>query len=73
MDEGWCVRIGDINRFTLGKLDLDIFLDKDSSLSELYGLIGVPTFYFVDQDGMIRFVDHSMPRNYEDLFLKKSK
>lgn len=49
-------------------IKLDVFLDEESSLSEPYGLIGVPTFYFINKDGMIKSVNHSIPENYEEIF-----
>ena len=53
-----------------GKIDLNVFLDQEGSLSEPYGIIGVPTFYFVDKDGIVQAVEHSLPKNYEEYFLK---
>jgi len=50
------------------KYTLDIFLDKESSLAEPYGIIGVPTFFFVDEKGIIKTVKHSMPENFEEIF-----
>ena len=46
---------------------MDVFLDKDSSVSESYGIVGVPTFYFVDQEGVVRDVQHTLPENYEEI------
>lgn len=53
------------------KIDFDVFLDEESSLSEPYGIIGVPTFYFLDDQGVVKAVEHSIPDNYEEILLKK--
>jgi len=47
---------------------LDSFVDMDSSLSDAYDLIGVPTLYFVDEQGIIRDMQHVFPSNYEASF-----
>ena len=54
-----------------GKIGFDVFLDQDSSLSEPYGIIGVPTFYFLDDQGIVKAVEHSIPGNYEEILLRK--
>ena len=54
-------------------IDLDIFLDKENSLAEPYGLIGVPTFYFINQEGFVQAIEHSLPQNYDELLLKSRK
>ena len=53
------------------KLTLDVFLDKETSLQEPYGIIGVPTFVFISSDGKIKAVEHALPQNYEDILTKK--
>ena len=52
------------------KIAMDIFLDKESSLAEPYNIIGVPTFYFVDEAGKISAVLHSLPKDLETAFSK---
>jgi peroxiredoxin len=53
------------------KIGYDVFLDKDLSVSEDYGIIGVPTFFFVGGDGLVKAVEHSLPRNYEEILKRK--
>ena len=55
------------------QLAMDVLLDSDNSVSEKYGVVGVPTFIFVSQDGKIRGVEHSLPRDYEKLFAAPKK
>lgn len=52
------------------KIEIDIFLDKEGSLQDPYNIIGVPTFYFVGKDGIIKSVTHSLPKNLEEIFSK---
>ncbi len=49
-------------------IDLEVFLDTESSLSEPYGIIGLPTFYFVDEGGVVQSVQHTLPEDYDNLF-----
>ena len=52
------------------QVKLDIFLDQDSSVSENYRVIGVPTFFFLDEKGMIVETTHALPENLEDVYKK---
>ena len=42
----------------------DVFLDTKSSLSGPYMIVGVPTFVLVDNVGIVKSVEHSLPINY---------
>jgi len=48
------------------KIDMDVFLDKDSAIAEKYGVVGVPTFIFVDENGVVQGVEHFLPDDYEN-------
>jgi peroxiredoxin len=50
------------------KIGFNVFLDVESELGETYGLIGVPTFFFVDQKGIVKAVKHSLPEKLESMF-----
>ena len=52
------------------KINFDIFLDKDSTVAEEYQIIGVPTFYFIDEKGVVVAVTHALPENLEEVFKK---
>ena len=52
------------------KIKLDIFLDRDSSVADNYRVIGVPTFYFLDEKGMIVSTGHVLPENIEEAYTK---
>lgn len=46
----------------------DVFLDADSVVSEQYNVIGVPTFFFIDKQGVVKGVEHSIPSGYDKIF-----
>jgi peroxiredoxin len=51
-------------------ISLDMFLDENSEVSDAYGLIGVPTFYYVDEDGIVVDVQHSLTDDIDKIFAK---
>lgn len=52
------------------KIGLEVFLDENEEVSGEYGIIGVPTFFFVGEDGVVKDVQHHMPDDYETIFSK---
>ena len=46
----------------------DSFLDEESALQEPYGLVGVPTLVFVDDNGIVKNFMHGFPRDYLSAF-----
>ena len=50
------------------KIDMEVFLDEQTDVSGLYGVIGIPTFYFVGEDGIIRKVQNAFPQDLEQSF-----
>ena len=53
------------------KVPYEVILDEDDVISEKYNIVGVPTFFFIDKEGMVRSVDHSIADNYEEMFATK--
>ena len=53
-------------------IEFSVFLDEKSEVAETYELIGVPTFYFVNEDGIVTDVEHSLPKDLEKVFSKSS-
>lgn len=49
-------------------ITMDVFLDLDAAVSESYGIVGVPTFVFVNESGIVKSVEHSLPADYEAVF-----
>lgn len=61
-----------VKRFSEKKsLKMEMFLDQDSVSEEKFDLMGVPTFFFVNKEGKVTGVKHSLPKNYMT-FLNKS-
>lgn len=52
------------------KIDMNVFLDEQSEVSDLYGLIGLPTFYYVGEDGLVIDVQHALPEDIDKAFIK---
>jgi len=52
------------------KVPYDVFLDEESKVAEDYGIIGIPTFFFVGKDGIIKAVEHSIPDDYEKILMQ---
>jgi len=50
------------------ELSMDSFVDPDAVLQDTYGVVGVPTVYFVDERGIIRAMRFGFPSSYEELF-----
>lgn len=51
-------------------LGLDSFLDEDNTVAGQYGVIGIPTLFFIDEKGIIRSIRHEFPFDYETEFAK---
>ena len=45
----------------------DVFFDEDSSVSQAYSLVGIPTFYLIDKEGIVKSVEHALPEDYSSL------
>lgn len=39
-----------------------ILLDKDTKVATAYGILGVPTYIFIDKKGHIRFEENYFPK-----------
>lgn len=44
-----------------------VFLDEKSEVAEQYSLIGVPTLFLIDKDGVIIAMEHELPVNYIEM------
>ncbi len=53
------------------KIGLEVFLDEEETLSEQFGIIGVPTFFFVNEAGVVKDVQHYLPDDYEAILSAK--
>jgi len=48
-------------------LNFNVLLDVDGELADKYGLIGVPTFIFLNKDGKMVAQTYRWPANYKSL------
>jgi len=53
------------------KIDITVLLDEDSSVSNTYNVMGVPTFYILNKQGQIVSEGNKFPQNYQELISKK--
>ncbi len=51
----------------------DVFFDEEGQVAELYSIIGVPTFFFIDQAGIIQGMEHVFPEDYEEIIAGQAK
>ena len=47
---------------------LESFVDEDNTVAGQYSVIGVPTLFFLDEQGIVRSIEHEFPTDYEDRF-----
>jgi peroxiredoxin len=50
------------------RIHLEIFLDESQEFAKQYGVVGLPTFVFIDEGGAIRDVRHDLPKDIEAMF-----
>ncbi|HLD70222.1 MAG TPA: TlpA disulfide reductase family protein [Candidatus Omnitrophota bacterium] len=55
------------------KVPFEVVIDEDSSISEKYNIVGVPTFFFIDKNGVVQTVEHEIPADYEKSFGTNAK
>ena len=60
-----------IKRFVKANdIKFEVLLDQDSSVSDSYGIMGVPTFFLIDKQGSIVFEDNDFPEKYKAILPK---
>jgi len=52
------------------KVTLDVFLDEDSAVSSDYSILGVPTFFLVNKEGIIKSATHLLSEDYQKILTK---
>lgn len=50
------------------QIDLDVLLDTEASVAEVYGVEGLPTYYFIREDGTVADMSNSLPEDFMSLF-----
>lgn len=48
-------------------ITMDVLLDQDSYVTSKYKVVGFPTFFFVNKNGIIKAVEHIIPENYLEI------
>ena len=44
--------------------------DEFTSVAKQYEIIGVPTLYFINKEGIIKLVENSVPKDFEKILLE---
>lgn len=52
------------------EINIRVLLDKDGRAAEKYEIMGVPTYIFLNKNGQVASLEHSMPADYKSLLLK---
>lgn len=52
-------------------ITLNVYLDQDGQVSDQYKIFGLPTFVFVNRQGIVTAVEHHLPENFSDYFTAK--
>ena len=55
--------------FISNALGFSVLLDKDAVAADKYGVVGVPTYVFMDKFGHVNSDLHALPSNYKKLLL----
>jgi len=50
-------------------ISFNIFLDESTETASEYKIVGVPTFFFISEEGMILDVKNVLPDDYQNIFV----
>jgi len=50
-------------------ISFDVFLDDNAEVAKEYKIVGVPTFFFVNEEGIIVDVKNVLPDDYQEVLL----
>jgi len=53
-------------------ISFDIFLDESTETASAYKISGVPTFFFIDREGIIIDVKNILPNDYQKILLGRA-
>ncbi|MBU4334455.1 MAG: peroxiredoxin family protein [Candidatus Omnitrophica bacterium] len=61
-----------VNRFVeKNDIPFEVLIDTKSSSNKIYDIVGLPTLFFVNSEGIVTGAKHSFPENYMDILNKK--
>jgi len=49
---------------------LPLLLDTEGEVGKQFAVMGVPSYFFIDQNGIIKAVKHQLPENVDEIFSK---
>ncbi len=52
------------------QIELEVFLDEEGVLEDAYQIIGLPTFYFINEEGVITASRHRLPEDVDTLLTR---
>jgi peroxiredoxin len=55
------------NYLNMSGISVDVFLDKDAVVAESYSIMGVPSYFLVNNEGIVESVEHVFPENLEKI------
>ena len=55
------------------QVPLESLVDEDNTMAGRYSVIGIPTLYFIDEQGLVIDIDHDFPLDYDARFKSKQK
>ena len=50
------------------QIALDSFIDEDNTVAGRYSVVGIPTVFLIDEQGILRAVEHGFPTDYDSRF-----
>lgn len=48
-------------------ITFEVLLDQYGEAADLYSVAGIPTFVFVNEQGLVKAIEYELPPNYEEL------
>ena len=58
-----------VNRYMeKNNIDMDVFMDEKSEVTEAYGVVGLPTFCFINKEGIIKDFQNGLPDDLNSVF-----
>jgi peroxiredoxin len=48
-------------------ISFDVLLDDTSAVAQDYSILGVPTYYFINKDGIVKAIEHAIPDDIEKI------
>lgn len=56
----------------VNSISFDVFLDESTEIAGEYEIVGVPTFFFINREGVILDVKNALPDDYQEILLRST-